>query len=221
LEVDRRRARDRIARLEREIEHVRRTRGVRRKQRLERGLPIVSLLGYTNAGKSTLLNHLTGSEVAAGSRMFETLDPTNRRLRVPVEQEVLLADTVGFIRDLPPDLLSAFRATLEEIENSSLILHVVDCSDDRYRERMEAVEAILEKLHLDAIPRLTVFNKVDRLANGQVFANHTDAVTISALTGKGLERLVERIGELIGRKSKSKGERAGSARRAALIQGVR
>ena len=219
LEVDRRRARDRIARLERDIEQVRRTRGVRRKQRLERGLPIVSLLGYTNAGKSTLLNHLTGSEVAAGSRMFETLDPTNRRLRVPVEQEVLLADTVGFIRDLPPALVSAFRATLEEIENSSLILHVVDCSDDRYRERMEAVEAILERLHLDAIPRLAVFNKVDRLANGRVFADHTDAVAISALTGKGLERLVERIGELIGRKSK--GERAGSAQRPALIQGAR
>ena len=200
LEVDRRRARDRIARLEREIEHVRRKRGVRRKQRLERGLPIVSLLGYTNAGKSTLLNRLTGSEVAAGSRMFETLDPTNRRLRVPVEQEVLLADTVGFIRDLPPDLVNAFRATLEEIENSALILHVVDGSDDRYRERMEAVEAILEQLHLDAIPRLVVFNKVDRLAGDRSFTNQTDTVAVSALTGEGLERLVERIGALIGQK---------------------
>ncbi|HEX9724860.1 MAG TPA: GTPase HflX, partial [Vicinamibacteria bacterium] len=218
LEVDRRRARDRIARLEREIEHVRRKRGVRRKQRLERGLPIVSLLGYTNAGKSTLLNRLTGSEVAAGSRMFETLDPTNRRLRVPVEQEVLLADTVGFIRDLPPDLVNAFRATLEEIENSALILHVVDGSDDRFRERMEAVEAILEQLHLDAIPRLVVFNKVDRLANGRSFTNQTDTVVVSALTGEGLERLVERIGELIA----SKGESTVSAQRlAAFLQDAR
>jgi len=218
LEVDRRRARDRIARLEKEIEQVRRKRGVRRKQRLERGLPIVSLLGYTNAGKSTLLNRLTGSEVAAGSRMFETLDPTNRRLRVPVEQEVLLADTVGFIRDLPPDLVNAFRATLEEIENSTLILHVVDASDDRYRERMEAVETILENLHLDAIPRLVVFNKVDRLSNGHTFAGRDDAVAVSALTGEGLPRLVDRIGELIGRRAS---DRVPSARDSALFQDTR
>ncbi|MGH9462383.1 MAG: GTPase HflX [Vicinamibacteria bacterium] len=211
LEMDRRRVRDRIARLEREIEHVRRKRGVRRKRRLERGLPIVSLLGYTNAGKSTLLNRLTGSEVAAGSRMFETLDPTNRRLRVPVEQEVLLADTVGFMRDLPPDLVNAFRATLEEIENSALILHVVDGSDDRYRERMEAVEAILEQLHLDAIPRLVVFNKLDRLASGRSFTNPIDTVAVSALTGEGLERLVERIGELIGPKRETTFGAHGSA----------
>jgi GTP-binding protein HflX len=112
---------------------------------------------------------------------------------------------------LPPDLVSAFRATLEEIENSSLILHVVDGSDDRYRERMEAVETILEQLHLDAIPRLVVFNKVDRLAGGRSFTNRADAVAVSALTGEGLERLVERIGELIGPKCESALGARGSA----------
>jgi GTP-binding protein HflX len=199
LESDRRRARDRIARLEREIEHIRQKRGVRRKRRIEKGLPIVSLVGYTNAGKSTLLNRLTQSEVAAGSRMFETLDPTSRRLRVPVEQEVLLADTVGFIRDLPPDLLNAFRATLEEIETSALILDIVDASDPRFRERTEAVDGILESLHLDSIPRLTVFNKMDQVGvedtNG--FRGRRDAVAVSALTGEGTESLVDRIGELV------------------------
>jgi len=203
LEMDRRRARDRIARLEREIENVRRKRSVRRRRRVERGLPIVSLLGYTNAGKSTLLNRLTHSEVAAGNRMFETLDPTNRRLRVPVEQEVLLADTVGFIRDLPPDLMSAFRATLEEIENSTLILHVVDCSGPRYREQMEAVEAILEKLQLDHIPRLAVFNKVDRLENPQAFTGRSDVVAVSALKSEGLDALVKLIGARIGTESRA------------------
>jgi GTP-binding protein HflX len=199
LESDRRRARERIARLEREIEHIRQKRGVRRKQRVQKGLPIVSLVGYTNAGKSTLLNRLTQSEVAAGSRMFETLDPTSRRLRVPVEQEVLLADTVGFIRDLPPDLISAFRATLEEIETSALILNVVDASDPRFRERTEAVDEILSSLHLDSIPRLTVFNKMDQVdtEDGAGFRDRPDAVAISALTGDGTVSLVERIGEIV------------------------
>jgi GTP-binding protein HflX len=199
LESDRRRARDRIARLEREIEHIRQKRGVRRKRRVEKELPIVSLVGYTNAGKSTLLNRLTQSEVAAGSRMFETLDPTSRRLRVPVEREVLLADTVGFIRDLPPDLINAFRATLEEIETSALILNVVDASDSRFRERTEAVDGILESLELDSIPRLTVFNKLDQVGKEDAggFRDRGDAVAISALTGEGTESLVERIGLLI------------------------
>lgn len=208
LEMDRRRARDRIARLEREIEEVRRKRGVRRRRRVERGLPIVSLLGYTNAGKSTLLNRLTNSEVAAGNRMFETLDPTTRRLRVPVEQEVLLADTVGFIRDLPPDLINAFRATLEEIENSTLILHVVDCSDPRYREQMEAVEVILGKLKLEHIPRLAVFNKVDRLENSGAFAGRSDTVAVSALKGEGLDALVKLIGARVVTESKAEAHRA-------------
>jgi GTP-binding protein HflX len=161
-----------------------------------RGLPIVTLVGYTNAGKSSLLNRLTESSVAAGSRMFETLDPTSRRLRVPVEREVLLADTVGFIRDLPPELLEAFRATLEEIETSSLILHVVDASDADYRERIAAVVRILEELELSTIPRLLVFNKADLLdaeARGS-FSGSRDRILVSAKTGEGLESLVALVG---------------------------
>ena len=199
LEIDRRRARDRITRLQKEIEAVRRKRGERRKRRVDRGLPIVTLVGYTNAGKSSLLNRLTESSVAAGSRMFETLDPTSRRLRLPVERDVLLADTVGFIRDLPPELIDAFRATLEEIETSSLILHVVDASQVEYPERMDSVKKILEELELSDIPRLVVFNKKDRLSDDERarFEARPESVAVSALTGKGCEALVERIGKLL------------------------
>jgi GTP-binding protein HflX len=199
LEMDRRRVRERIARLQNEIQSIRRKRGERRKRRVNRGLPIVTLVGYTNAGKSSLLNRLTESSVAAGSRMFETLDPTSRRLRVPVEREVLLADTVGFIRDLPPELLDAFRATLEEIETSSLILHVVDAAQPEYRVRMEAVITILESLELADIPRLVVFNKADRLSAEERndLADRSDAVLVSALTGEGTEALVARVGRML------------------------
>jgi GTP-binding protein HflX len=197
LEVDRRRVRDRIARLQNEIQSIRRKRGERRKMRVSRGLPIVTLVGYTNAGKSSLLNRLTESSVAAGSRMFETLDPTSRRLRVPVEREVLLADTVGFIRDLPPELLEAFRATLEEIETSTLILHVVDASQPDYPERMAAVTSILEGLELGGIRRLVVFNKADLLSREAraELGPGEDRLLVSAATGEGTDALVSRIGE--------------------------
>ncbi len=197
LEVDRRRVRDRIARLQKEIQSIRRKRGERRKMRVNRGLPIVTLVGYTNAGKSSLLNRLTESSVAAGSRMFETLDPTSRRLRVPVEREVLLADTVGFIRDLPPELLEAFRATLEEIETSTLILHVVDASQPDYPERMAAVVGILEGLDLGEIPRLVVYNKADLLsADARAeLGDGEEHVLVSAATGEGADVLVSRVGE--------------------------
>jgi len=199
LEMDRRRVRDRIARLQKEIQSIRRKRGERRKMRVSRGLPIVTLVGYTNAGKSSLLNRLTESTVAAGSRMFETLDPTSRRLRVPVEREVLLADTVGFIRALPPELLDAFRATLEEIETSSLILHVVDASQPDFPERMAAVVGILEGLELGDIPLLVVYNKADLLsaeARAEL-GSGDDHVLVSAVTGEGTEALVARIGALL------------------------
>jgi GTP-binding protein HflX len=197
--MDRRRVRDRIARLQKEIQSIRRKRGERRKMRVSRGLPIVTLVGYTNAGKSSLLNRLTESSVAAGSRMFETLDPTSRRLRVPVEREVLLADTVGFIRDLPPELLEAFRATLEEIETSSLILHVVDASQPDYPERMATVVGILEGLEFGDIPRLVVYNKADLVSPEArtELGSGDDHVLVSAVTGEGTEPLVARIGALL------------------------
>jgi GTP-binding protein HflX len=202
LEIDRRRARERINRLQKEITDIRRKRGERRKRRVDRGLPIVTLVGYTNAGKSSLLNRLTESTVAAGSRMFETLDPTSRRLRVPVEREVLLADTVGFIRDLPPELLDAFRATLEEIETSTLILHVVDASSEDSHERMESVARILTELHLDDILQVTVFNKSDLLSEAQrvELASRPNCLVVSALTGDGTEELVKAIGLLLKKK---------------------
>jgi GTP-binding protein HflX len=204
LEMDRRRVRDRIARLQNEIQSIRRKRGERRKMRVGRGLPIVTLVGYTNAGKSSLLNRLTESSVAAGSRMFETLDPTSRRLRVPVEREVLLADTVGFIRDLPPELLEAFRATLEEIETSSLILHVVDASEPDYPERMTAVVEILEGLDLGDIPRLVVYNKADLLSAEarSELGSETESILVSASTGEGTETLVVRIGAMLKERGK-------------------
>ena len=199
LEIDRRRARDRIARLQKSIQDIRHKRGERRKRRVGKGLPIVTLVGYTNAGKSSLLNRLTKSTVAAGSRMFETLDPTTRRLRVPVEKEVLLADTVGFIRDLPPELIEAFRATLEEIETSVLILHVVDASSPESRERMDAVAKILSDLELDDIPQLVVFNKSDLLSLDERVALGwlPDSIVVSALTGDGTEAVVERVGAFV------------------------
>ena len=203
LEVDRRRVRDRIGRLQKAMGEVRRKRVERRKRRVSHGLPIVSLVGYTNAGKSTLLNRLTKSSVSAGSRMFETLDPTARRLRVPIEREVLLADTVGFIRDLPPALIDAFQSTLEEIETSELILHVVDCSSESYGEHMQSVETILEKLELNTLPQLVVFNKSDQLGpqDRARFALFPKSVTISALNGDGTDALINRIGSLMRRVS--------------------
>ena len=150
LETDRRRVRDRIHRLEKEIQSLSLRRQERRKERMRREFPVISIVGYTNAGKSTLLNTLTSSAVHAEQRMFATLDPTSRRLRLPREQEVIINDTVGFIRDLPPDLLAAFRATLEEISDSDLLIHLVDASNPRWQQQLESVERILSELKFDA-----------------------------------------------------------------------
>ena len=220
LEVDRRRTRDRIARLERDLRGVAGVRELRRKRRGARGLPVVSLVGYTNAGKSTLLNRLTRSEVAAGDRMFETLEPASRRLRVPVEREVLLADTVGFIHDLPESLIEAFRATLEEISAASLLLHVVDASSGRLETRMRAVDGLLAELGYAGIPRLVLLNKVDLLSRADLAAlerrlaaaepageSAPEALGISAATGAGLDAVVRAVARLI--------PRAASARRQA------
>jgi GTP-binding protein HflX len=161
LEENRRRARERIHRLEKEIDRFGEQRAGRRAERVRRGLPIVAIVGYTNAGKSTLLNTLTGSEVLAEDKLFATLDPTTRRLRFPREREIILADTVGFIRDLPRDLARAFRATLEELDQADLLLHVVDAADPAREQQIAAVEAILGDLGLGETPRLLVLNKID------------------------------------------------------------
>src|SRR4026208_303900 len=163
LETDRRRVRDRINRLEKEIETQQQRRQERRKERTRNRLPIISIVGYTNAGKSTLLNTLTSSDVRAEQRMFATLDPTSRRLRLPREREVIVNDTVGFIRDLPPDLLSAFPATLEEISESSLLIHLVDISNPRWVQQVQSVKRILSELKFADIPAILALNKADLL----------------------------------------------------------
>ncbi len=199
LEIDRRRVRDRIRGLERMLLAERKRREQRRSRRRTRGVPVVSLVGYTNAGKSTLLNLLTRSEVFVEHRMFATLDPTSRRLRLPREREIVINDTVGFIRDLPKDLMAAFRATLEEIEDSDLIVHLVDASHPGYEAQIEAVGRILLDLDYDQIPRLLVMNKVDRL-NAEDLAARLAARTalpISAIKRRGIDELLDAIGDAL------------------------
>jgi GTPase len=183
LEINRRRARERIHRLDVEIRELGKRRQERRKLRESRDLPVVAIVGYTNAGKSTLLNTLTNAEVLAEDKLFATLDPTSRRLRFPREREIILTDTVGFIRDLPKDLVNAFRATLEELNEADLLLHVVDAADPEHEAQIEAVDRILEELGLAHRPRLLVLNKIDLLprdiAEARIAA-HRGGIAISA-----------------------------------------
>jgi GTP-binding protein HflX len=195
LEITRRRARDRITRLTREIDQLSRQREVKRARRQAAGVPVVSIVGYTNAGKSTLLNLLTQSDVLVADKLFATLDPTSRRLRFPAEQEAIITDTVGFIRELPADLVDAFRATLEELETADLLLHVVDVSDAAMAEKIEAVNATLRSLGLDGIPQLLVFNKADLVERFEALARarQNGGVAVSAANGDGVEELVRHI----------------------------
>jgi GTP-binding protein HflX len=197
LEISRRRARERIQHLEEQIEKLADRRRLRREQRTRKDVPIVSIVGYTNAGKSTLLNALTQSEVLVEDKLFATLDPTSRRLRFPKEREVVLTDTVGFIRDLPKDLARAFRATLEELEESDLLLHVVDASDEAREQQIESVERILGELGLAEKARVLVFNKIDKVGPGEGVerAALARAVPVSAIQPDTLRPLLLRVEE--------------------------
>lgn len=195
LEIDRRRARDRIRQLESKIEDLRKQRELRRSNRQANDVPVIAIVGYTNAGKSTLLNTLTQSTVLSEDKLFATLDPTTRRLRVPSEREVVLTDTVGFIRDLPEPLVGAFRATLEELSEADLLLHVVDASDPALRSHIASTRGILSELGLDATPRLLVYNKVDLLDEDQRLdcALEGDGILVSAREKASLDALLEEL----------------------------
>lgn len=199
LETDRRRIRDRIAHLEREIDDVARHQDQRRSRRLRQGLPILSIVGYTNAGKSTLLNTLTHSQIPAQDRLFETLDTTSRRLRFPHDREVIVTDTVGFIRDLPKDLVGAFRTTLDELRDADMLLHIVDASAPNLDQQVTAVDTVLQSLQMDTIPRIMVLNKCDRLSarEAEALCQRYHGIAISALDRETLRPLIAHLETLL------------------------
>jgi len=198
LETDRRRVQERIYKIGEELVLVRRQRSTQRAGRQRQLWPLASIVGYTNAGKSTLLNALTGAEVLEEDKLFATLDPTTRRLRLPTNQNVLLTDTVGFIRKLPHRLVEAFKATLEEVVQADLLLHVVDVSHPLAEEQIRAVNAVLEDIGAAGKPTLMVFNKIDRLENGEVVGRfleqYPNSVAVSAATGEGFPALSAELG---------------------------
>ena len=193
LEINRRRARERIRRLEQAIASVQKNRYQQRRQRSKKGLPILSIIGYTNAGKSTLLNQLTQSRVLAEDKLFATLDPSSRRMRFPRDVEVIVTDTVGFIRDLPKELMAAFKATLEELENADLLLHVIDISNPRHQAQIRSVETILEELNLNTIPTIRILNKIDQVTPDVVDAlvHRLGGIPVSALDRSTFKPLTE------------------------------
>jgi GTPase len=199
LEIDRRRVRERINLLEKELKMLSEARRQRKARRLENRLPIVSIIGYTNAGKSTLLNSLTRSDTFVEDKLFATLDTASRRLKFPRDREVIITDTVGFIRDLPKDLMAAFKATLEELEDADLLLHVIDASNPRFEQQIASVEKILTDLNLLTKQRLYVFNKIDRISRDEEknLLLRYDAVAISALDQKTFPRLLGVVAEHI------------------------
>ncbi|UCD10277.1 MAG: GTPase HflX [Dehalococcoidales bacterium] len=216
LETDRRIIQKKIGRLKSQIEQVRKQRMIHRRKRSKSGIPVVALVGYTNAGKSTLLNILSKSDVVADDKLFVTLDPTTRRLALPDSSPVLMTDTVGFIRKLPPAIVAAFRATLEELDEAELLLHVVDLSSPDAAEQCQAVEEILASLELTGKPTITVLNKIDLLLDydrewkeqealeylsGRDLPENEDAVMVSAEKKWGLTGLMEKIGLFLAEKS--------------------
>lgn len=200
LEINRRRVRDRINRLQKSLKEVKKHRKQQKSKRNKRGVPVISIVGYTNAGKSTLLNTLTQSHILAEDRLFATLDPSSRRLRFPRDQEVIITDTVGFIRDLPAELMVSFRATLEELAGADLLLHVIDISNPRHRDQIASVEKILADLDLDRIPAIHVLNKEDRLDEEarEVISNRMDGFLVSARKRATLVPLLEKMEEMVG-----------------------
>ena len=199
LETDRRRIRDRVRKIQQSIETVRKQRATRRRARQAVPLGMIAFVGYTNAGKSTLFNALTDASVLTSPKMFATLDPTIRAIRLPSRRRVLLSDTVGFLRDLPPDLIAAFRATLEEVQEAALILHVTDISNPHHAEHDAEVLGVLRQLGVEDRPRLHVLNKIDQLGDQELQAlkdsngRGVDTAFVSAVTGAGLDELLKRI----------------------------
>jgi GTP-binding protein HflX len=199
LEINRRRVRDRINQLEKSLLEVQKHRKQQRQKREQKGVPIISIIGYTNAGKSTLLNTLTHSDVMAESRLFATLDPSSRRLRFPKDVEVLITDTVGFIRNLPKDLMTAFRATLEELESADLLLHVIDVSNSRHLEQIQAVEKILNELELNHIPQVRALNKMDLVSETDLslWSQRLNGIPICARNRATLLPLIDKMAAII------------------------
>jgi GTP-binding protein HflX len=200
LQINRRLVRDRIHRLEQDLKAVSRARDQRRAKRGKAGLPVISIVGYTNAGKSTLLNTMTKSLVLTEDRLFATLDPKSSRLRFPRDTEVVITDTVGFIRDLPKDLFAAFRATLDELQEADVLLHVIDVSNPDFENHIQAVEKILEELDIIHKPTIHVFNKEDRIADKELLQNlcrRFGAVAVSAMNTASLPALMEKLENIV------------------------
>jgi len=196
LETDRRHIRRKIAKLQEELEQVRRVRATQRQRREKNEIPVAALVGYTNAGKSTLLNRLTGADIPARDRLFDTLDTTTRTLKLSDTCTVLVSDTVGFIRKLPHHLVEAFKATLEELSYADLLLHVIDASNPEWREQAQVVDALIEELGAAQTPRIEVFNKCDRYT-GDILPHGAGIAALSAKTGQGVDALLEQMGAVL------------------------